>query len=274
MTFEAILVHAEPDPATGARLETAAILARRFDATLMGLGAQTIEWAGVGELSALFSGGVATTVDDQVQRDLKLASEHFERHAASTRHTWLALREPPAEAMARLSRSADLIVAGGAPLHDIAGHGGADTADLVLLSGRPVLVAPPSGGWLRAAQIVVAWKDRREARRAVADAMPFLTLADEVVVMEICDPDEFGEAQYRTFDVSEHLKRHGVKARPLAKISVPDRAGAELNLEAAAIGADLIVSGAYGHHRLQERVLGGLTRELLGDPQRFVLLSH
>lgn len=271
MTFEAILVHAEPDPATGARLETAAILARRFDATLMGLGAQTIEWAGVSELSALFSGGA---VDDQVQRDLKLAGEHFGRHAASTRHTWLALREPPAEAMARLSRSADLIVAGGAPLHDIAGHGGADTADLVLLSGRPVLVAPPSGGWLRAAQVVVAWKDRREARRAVADAMPFLALADEVVVLEICDPGEFGEAQYRTFEVSEHLKRHGVKARPLAKISLPDRIWAELNLEAAAIGADLIVSGAYGHHRLQERVLGGLTRQLLDDPQRFVLLSH
>ncbi len=271
MTFKTILVHAEANPAAAARLETAAVLARRFDATLMGLGAETIEWAGIGDL---ISGELATTVADRVQGDLKLASEHFARHAASTRHTWLALREPPAQAMARLSRSADIIVAGGAPLRDTAAHGVADAAELVLLSGRPVLVAPPSGGCLRAAQIVVAWKDTREARRAVADAKPFLKLAEEVVVMEVCDPDEFAEAQYRTFDVAEHLKRHGVKARPLAKISVPDRTCAELNLEATAIGADLIVSGAYGHNRVREWVLGGVTRELLRDPQRFVLLSH
>ena len=104
--------------------------------------------------------------------------------------------------------------------------------------------------------------------------MPFLKLAREVVVMEVCDVDELAKAQYRTFNVAEHLKQHRVKSRVLAKMAIPDRAWAEVDAEAQSIGADLIVSGAYGHNRLQELVLGGVTPDLLKNPHRFVLLSN
>ena len=274
MTYRTLLVHVESDSAAAPRLAAAAAIARDFDATLIGLGAETVVWVGAGDPSGMMSSDLMTLMADQAQDDLTAAGVLFEQHAASARHSWLTLAEPPAQAMARVARAADLLIAGGGPLDGSGSHRAADTVDLVLLSGRPVLVAPPEGGRLRAKQIVVAWRDSREARRAVADALPFLQRAEEVVVMEVCDPDEFRSAQFRTSDVAQHLKQHGVAARGLARIAVRERAATELNIEAQAIGADLIVSGAYGHNRLQEWVLGGVTRDFLLQPERFLLLSH
>lgn len=274
MSYKTILVHSEANPATAPRLDVSAALAARFDATLIGLGAEMLDWVGVSDPYGIMAADWITVMRDQMELDFKAAEELFNRHAAAVSHSWLRAIEPPAPAMARQARSADLIVAGGAPLHERTGRFVANPADLALLSGRPVLVVPPAGGELRAKQIVVGWKDSREARRAVVDAMPFLKRADEVVVMEVCDADQVGEAQQRARDVSDYLKRHGVKARSAAKAAPHDRVAVELNIEAEAIDADLIVSGAYGHHRMQEWVLGGVTHEFLNAPERFILLSH
>lgn len=274
MSYKTILVHAESNPAAAPRLDTAAAVARRFDANLVGLGAEMLDWVGVSDPYGMMAADWLTVMREQMELDLTAAEARFNTHAEGARHSWLRVMDPPAQAMARLARSADLIVTGGAPLSDRTSRFTADPADLALLSGRPVLVAPPTGGDLRASQIVIAWKDSRESRRAVADALPFLKRAEDVVVMEVCDADQPGDAQYRTSDVVEHLKRHGVKARPLVKVAVPERVSIELNSEAQAIGADLIVAGAYGHNRLQEWVLGGVTYDLLHSPERFVLLSH
>jgi nucleotide-binding universal stress UspA family protein len=274
MPYKTILVHSEANPATTPRLDVAAALATRFEATLIGLGAEMLDWVGVSDPYGIMAADWITVMRDQMELDFKVAEDQFNRHAAGVPHSWLRVMEPPAQAMARQARSADLIVAGGAPLHERTGRFVASPADLALLSGRPVLVAPPASGALRAQQILVGWKDSREARRAVVDALPFLKRAEEVVVMEVCDADQLGEAQQRVLEVSDYLKRHGVKARSAAKVAPHDRAAVELNIEAEAIDADLIVSGAYGHHRMQEWVLGGVTYELLNAPERFVLLSH
>jgi nucleotide-binding universal stress UspA family protein len=108
----------------------------------------------------------------------------------------------------------------------------------------------------------------------VADALPFLQMAEDVVVQEVCDDDHFGDAQLHTFAVVEHLKRHGVAARAKATIASADATGLELNKTADSIDADLIVAGAYGHSRLGEWVFGGVTHGLLQAPERFILLSH
>ena len=274
MTYRTVLVHAESNPAAAPRLAVAAAVALRFEANLVGLGAEWLDWIGVSDPYGMMAADWMTVMRDQMELDLKAAEALFEKQAGKACHQWLRVMDPPAQAMARLSRSADLIVTGGAPLGDRAEPRTADPVDLVLLSGRPVLVAPPAGGELKATRIVVAWKDSREARRAVADAMPFLKRAEEVVVIEACDAEQIGDAQYRTGDVAQYLRRHGVKARPLAKAVAPDRVATELNIEAQALDADLIVCGAYGHTRFQEWVLGGVTHDLLHYPERFVLLSH
>jgi nucleotide-binding universal stress UspA family protein len=184
------------------------------------------------------------------------------------------VEDRPVRAMARESRAADLIVAGGSKAEFGDDYRRADPAELALASGRPVLVAPIGAPALRGKAVVVAWKDTREARRALHDALPFLQRAEDVVVMAVCDDAVVQAAQVETADVAAALLRRGVHARSMV-VSAPDRAVAdEINAEAAAAGADLIVAGAYGHSRFAEWVLGGATRDLLDNPQRYLLISH
>ena len=263
--IRAILVHVEPGDEAQPRLETAVRLARRLDATLIGIGAEATAPLAVGDLLG---------DESPVEHNLARAESRFRAAAACVTNEWLAIEAHPTGLMAQLSRGADLILAGGAQLEGAESYRCAQTAELVLQAGRPVLVAPPEGGELRGKAVVVAWKDTREARRAVVDALPFLQMAEDVVVQEVCDGEHLGDAQLHTFSVVEHLRRHGVAARAKATIAPADRTGIELNKTADTIDADLIVAGAYGHSRLGEWVFGGVTRSLLQAPERFILLSH
>ena len=184
------------------------------------------------------------------------------------------MRETPARALAALSRSADLIVVSAHPQTNY--YRAADPAEVVMRSGRPVLVVPDKGAPLKGDAVVVAWKDTREARRALQDGLPFLQRAKQVVVAAVCSQDETGAVQRQVDDVIDYLSRRGVAARATAKVSVASDAGVvgELNAAAQAIGADLIVAGAYGQSRLREWVFGGVTRTLMDEPTRYLLLSH
>lgn len=274
MGYKTLLVHAEADPDAAPRLASAAALAQRLDATLLGLGAEMYDWMAVSDPYGFAAPDWTEVVRRQVDLDLETAERQFRKAAAVVRHDWAISHQAPALALARMARSADLIIAGGAPLDGAVSLRAADTADLIMTCGRPVLVAPPNGGELRAKRVVVAWKDGREARRAVADAMPFLKHAEEVVVMATCDAQDLEDAEAATAAVARHLTSHGVTARASARIAPADRVCTELNIEAQARGADLIVAGAYGHSRMREWMLGGVTHTLLHKPERFVLFSH
>jgi len=272
--IRAILVHVEPGDEAQPRLETAVHLARRFDATLIGVGAEMMQALGTGDPLGVLGADWVVELETLVQDNLKRAEARFRDKAACVKSEWLALEAYPAGVVAQLARGADLILAGGAPLKGVESYRCAQTAELVLQAARPVLVAPPEGGELRCKAVVVAWKDTREARRALIDALPFLQMAEDVVVQEVCDDDRFGDAEVHTFAVVEHLKRHGVAARAKVTIAPADGTEIELNKTADGIDADLIVAGAYGHSRLGEWVFGGVTRSLLQAPERFALLSH
>ena len=272
--IRSILVHVEPGAEARPRLETAVALANKLDAMLIGVGAEMLQTQGIAEAHGFADSNWLSDLQKLVEENLSNAEAAFRAKTAGLKSAWLALQELPAPALARVSRSADLILAGGAPLKFIDAYRMAQTAELVLQSGRPILVAPPEGGKFRGEAVVVAWKDTREARRAIADALPFLQMAKDVVVQEICSDDHFANAEVHTFAVVEHLKRHGVAARAKVTIAPAARATTELNITADSIGADLIVAGGYGHSRLGEWVFGGVTRSLLESPERFVLLSH
>jgi nucleotide-binding universal stress UspA family protein len=249
-------------------------LARRLDATLHGLGAEMIPPEATSDAYGFLAGGWVAEVQKAIAQNLKSAHALFKNQVKGVSAEWTAVEDLPVLALARISRSADLIVAGGSPLGYTDGYRWCDPAKLVLQSGRPVLVAPPHGGKLKLEAAVVAWKDTREARRALADAMPLLNCAREVVVMEVCDRGEVADAEVHTSAVVRALGRHGVKARGKVVAAPAARVAAELNIEAQAIGADLIVAGAYGHTRIGEWVFGGVTYDLLQRPERFVLFSH
>jgi nucleotide-binding universal stress UspA family protein len=272
--FRSLLVHVEPGNLATPRLKVAVDLAKRLDADLIGLGAEMIRPAAISDPYGMYEAEWLVEMRRLVAEDLKLAESRFQTEAAGLRSHWVTSRDLPVRALADVSRGADLIVAGGAPPSRGDLYKVADTAQLVVLSGRPVLIAPAAGGVLSGSAVVVAWKDTREARRALADSLPFLKAAQSVVVMEVCDKDSSEWAEVRTSAVVKHLRRHGVEATPKVEVGAPDEAAGEIRATAAEVGADLIVAGGYGHSRLGEWIFGGVTRDLLHEPEHFVLLSH
>lgn len=269
-----LIVHVQPEATARPRLEAAADLARKLDAQLLGVAAEAMPPLAMTDASGMLGGEFVSVVLDAINTNLRAAQTAFTAQTKSLDSAWLGVQERPAGAIARLSRSADLVIAGGAPLNQRDEYRACDTAELTLHCGRPVLVVPPQGGKLNAKRVVVAWKDTREARRALADSLPILKCADEVLVVAICPAGEVEDVQVHTSAVIGYLMRHGVHAQAKVLAQGHTAPSLEIQAQASRLGADLIVAGAYGHTRLGEWVFGGVTLELLEDPQRFLLLSH
>jgi nucleotide-binding universal stress UspA family protein len=169
------------------------------------------------------------------------------------------------------ARAADLILV---PAHDNRSSTGLEPGRLVLAAGRPVLFMHPSGLQVPL-EILIGWKDSREARRAVLDALPLFTIAKHVHVLEVLEGENTNdvEADKRLKDVVSYLAAHGVSATS-AHASCDGGAGDDLVQAALASGANLIIAGGYGHSRLGEWFFGGVTRSLLMQESCSVFLSH
>lgn len=282
MGYAALMVHVEPDDAAEPRIRLAADLADRFEAALIGFAGGAVMPPPV--TAPVLGPGVAVEVLEAEQRrvetGLRAAHERFRTIAErdGRRTGWRSFLDHPAAALARESRAADLLIGGrGGGAIGLGRDQTVDPGDLLMRAGRPVLVVPPGVAVLEARRVLVAWKDTREARRAVADALPLLADAEEVLVVEAV-PDEAGEreaATRRTGDVAALLERHGATARGETLEPHAGRAVADALLRAAERhGADLVVAGAYGHARLREWAFGGVTRDLLARCPVCCLLSH
>ncbi len=136
-------------------------------------------------------------------------------------------------------------------------------------SGRGLMLVPEGRTVAPVKRIVIAWNGSREATRAVAEAMPLLAKAARVVVVSAERSPGDDELDTR---LARHLDRHGVKVTQ-HDVRAHDPADAILN-EAGSVEADLIVMGAYGHSRLREWVLGGVTRDLLLRSPVPLFLAH
>ncbi|GAA0598530.1 universal stress protein [Craurococcus roseus] len=282
MGYAALMVHVEPDDAAEPRIRLAADLADRFEAALIGFAGATVMPPPV--TAPVLGPGVAVEVLEAEQRrveaGLRAAHERFRTIAErdGRRTGWRSFLDHPAAALAREARAADLLIGGrGGGAFGLGRDQTVDAGDLLMRAGRPVLVVPPGVAVLEARRVLVAWKDTREARRAVADALPLLADAEEVLVVEAV-PDEAGDreaATRRTGDVAALLERHGATARGETLESHAGRAVADALLRAAERhGADLVVAGGYGHARLREWAFGGVTRDLLARCPVCCLLSH
>lgn len=274
MTYASILVHVQAGDEGRSRLECASALAKTFDATLIGLAAEMIPplMATDGISPAL--AGWFEIMRESVEENLESARNTFDAASAGLAKPtiWESGIRMPTRAMAGASRGADLIVTSPAPGRGDDAYRHAAPAELVITSGRPVLITPSKGKELVGARAMLAWKDTREARRAMTDAMPFFKRAQEVLVVELCGQDDERDARLRTDDVVSALARHGVSARGKVVQGAADRD--QILSHADAFGADLIVAGGYGHSRMAEWVFGGVTRDLLTQDKYHVLLSH
>jgi nucleotide-binding universal stress UspA family protein len=140
-------------------------------------------------------------------------------------------------------------------------------------SGGPVIIVPYiQRAPLRLDHIMVCWDGSRAAARAIRDAIPFLRRAGRIEVVNVTN--EGKQDQIESADLGAHLAHHGlnavIKRIPLGDVDV----AAVLLSHAADEGVDFIVMGGYGHSRLREFVLGGVTRSMLRTMTVPVLMSH
>jgi nucleotide-binding universal stress UspA family protein len=277
--YASILVYADDESAASdGRVCMAVDLARRFHASLVGIGARGIRpplvdaYGGMVVIDAIMD-----AEEDSARAHVEAARRRFEALTRATELdvSWRGEIASPAEFVTRVARAVDLIVLGRDESRLRAGaFRAADPGDVVMEAARPVLVVPPAASELLAERIVVGWKDSREARRAVFDALPFLTRASSVLVIEVAPPGEHEAAAAGVADVVNYLKRHGVTAHGQAR-TLHAASHAEALLAAAdEFDADLIVAGAYGHARLREWIFGGVTADLLARSPKCCLLSH
>lgn len=276
MTYRTILTQALATPAGDRRVRLAAALAEKFGSHLIGAGVQPfIPYVATAGAYGYVDGAAVQAIHDELETELKEAERRFQAATAALAGgtTWRAALDYPTPTMARLTRSADLVVA--SRRDDAHPEPAAASAhDLVLECGRPVLVVPPDRDRLEAKSVLVAWKDSRESRRAVIDALPFLAAAERVVLLEICEGDETEAAGVRLEGVVEHLARHSVTATPRVEIKTRTPVSEAIIRAAESEGADLVVAGGYAHARMREWVLGGVTQDLLDASPIFSLMSH
>lgn len=208
---------------------------------------------------------------------LKVAENEF-RNTFKSRVGKFAWRgatvlEIPSDYVARQARCASLVVTG-AQLESASYTSQiVNKGDLVLKAGRPVLIVPDAAERFTHQNILVAWKDTREARRSTLDALPLLKKAAHVTVVELVTEAGQTDAQRNVNDVAHWLKQQGVAAEPLVTQGSGDDVE-WLDTIAQRQGADIVVAGAYGHSRLREWAFGGFTRRLLQPIHRFSFLSH
>ena len=271
MRISTIMVSLDLGAAAADRVQLAAGIAARFEARLIGVAARLVP--------ALLSVGDAREAerlyeieDRRAYEQLAEARALFEREAGTAVGTsWRAALAPPLAYLAEQARSADLVVVGRyGPADGDPGLMGVLAGALLMEAGRPVLVAPPGIERLSARRVVVAWRDTREARRAVHDALPVLAAAAEALVVAV-GPDAHHDG---IEDVAQYLSGYGVAATahrlPTPALGVAD----ELVAFARREEADLIVMGAYGHARLREWIFGGATRDMLRTTPLCCLMSH
>jgi nucleotide-binding universal stress UspA family protein len=141
-------------------------------------------------------------------------------------------------------------------------------------AGRPVVVVPyvQSEG-LKLERVLVCWDGSRPATRAIADALPFLQRAKTVEIMAV-SPERGKGRELAGTNMARHLERHGLRVE-LKRISAADAdVPATIQSHAAQTGTDFMVMGGYGHSRLREFILGGVTRTVLTSTKIPVLMSH
>lgn len=273
MSYAAVLVHAEAAPEAAPRLRLAAHIANTFDAALIGVGAEIVYPVVVGA----FGETMVVAGQEAIDTDLKLAETAFKAAAKEVRkgHEWRPQTDFPEQAIARHSRAADLVVANPRQGMGVGFYSAANTGELLMECGRPILVAPRHMTALEAKSIIVAWKDTRESRRAVSDALPFLKRASQVLLVGICEGGQEADGlKAELQDVAAALARHGVRASTAVRPHPGHGVAQDLMHVAEVQEADLIVAGGYGHSRLREWIFGGVTQEFLTNPGCAVLLSR
>ena len=279
MSYKSILVHLDTSAAVHSRHELALSLAQQFDAHLTGF--FTVYRPEQGSFYVL-----AGNAEYYVEREHRRLEEQgalerlfrAEILRLKVAGEWQWSAEYANRCVPQAARLADLAIVGQYNRADPESFVAEQFVEnLVLSSGRPVLVVPYAGQFHRvASNVLIAWDGSREATRALHDALPFLGHAKQVTVLTVnAMSGEPPSSRIPGSDIAAIVSRYGANVATQeieGETGVP--IGETILSRAADLGANLIVMGCYGHTRWRELILGGATRSILKSMTVPVLMSH
>jgi len=277
MAYKDILVQID-DAATPARYAIAAGLAARGGGRVTGVYLKTTlinQYNNIGNIGYLPPEDLNRLIKDNDQgqdEDAAQAAEALKRAALAARADvdWRVIGGDIPNDLINQAQTADLVILP-PPMHNAAYSVHASAVD-ICLAGCPVLLVPGEVAKTGVGErVLLAWNGSRESARALRDALPLLR-PGAMVEARIAKSKDVTRDDGP--NLQSHLERHGLKAN---LVEVEDGHGdvAEwLKAEAADTGCDLIVMGLYGHNRLREFVMGGVSRGMLHEPALPLLISH
>jgi len=275
MVPKLILALIDGGPLSDATLGTGLLVAKQFDAQLEALHVR----ADPATLVPLVGEGMSGAMVEQVMEAMTKAVEEraeraraaFDRIAAKAgaAATWRQETGPEPVVLAGAARLSDLTVIG-RPDETSDSQLPASLEAALFDSGRPVLVVPPNPPAVVGARIAIAWNGSPKASRAVAASLPYLEKAQTITVLEVPAANKAspGEA------LAAYLGLHGLKATVESLDPQGKSIGKALLEHARGQGVDLLVMGAWGHSRIREMILGGVTREVLAQTTLPLLMAH
>jgi len=279
MEFKNILIHLDHSSGCRNRLEIAFELARDFDARITGLFVVP-DYVVPSYVEAQISVDVITDVTEKALARAEDTMAIYQKLAddAGVSMEGQVLEGQVIPILREHSKYSDLLLLG-QDQPDDPDNASYGLADSLLFEGACACIVVPHSGKLGAPgkRVLLTWNASRESAHALREALPLLSRAETVVVLS-SEPDDGDSSTAgghpHARELSRFLKSHGIEAIS-SGISDPDMNVTDAIIgQAADMNADLIVMGAYGHTRLREIILGGVTRDLLKLAPVPLLLAH
>ena len=279
MKYKNILLHLDNSSGCRNRLEVAFGLAQKFDASLTGM-LVVPTYVVPSYIEAQISVDVMTDVTEKALARARDTVSGYQQLAAKAGVTLQAevVEGEIIPILREHSKYADLLILGQDHPED-PDNSSYGLADVLLFDGACACLVVPHTGKLQipGSRVLLTWNASRESAHALREAMPLLKSADDVVVLS-SEPDD---GNYTMANGHPHaqalmnlLNSHGIEAISSGFGDTDLDASETIMGQAADMNADLIVMGAYGHSRLREIILGGVTRDLLKLAPTCLLLAH
>ena len=287
MKLADLLVYVDQTDGAAARLRLASDLARRHGCKLIALYVRECTPAqlrrrGIAELGLVSSRQVAR-LDQDIEASISGAEERLKsllevlQREGGFQAEWRAVDGSASNVVSQHARCVDLCIVGRDHPGDESSVADTFTEKLLFVTGRPVLFIP-AGIPLETLgrRIVVAWNSSPAATRALNDALPLFERAEKATILTI-NLEEF-IAEHGALPIEQmvaHLKRHDLSVDVVQLQNVgADSFADTLQAKACALGADLLVVGAFGPPRFWQDIVGGVTRDMLSRMRLPILMSH
>lgn len=272
--MKSILLHIDSDACMDARMQVALDIARACDGHITCLQAVSFEVFAPGDIYGSAMAAAMPQIKQAAERLRAEIEAEFENEDVSWE--WRFLYGQAEHKLLEQSPLHDVIIVGPYDIGEIEGSGpSAMAGDLALRAPAPVLIVPGDTKRLDVeAPILCAWNGSAEAAVALRFALPLMKLSRKVYLATVAEKDGKARSELPASEAAKFLSRNGVEAEVVEIPPGEARISDTLFSAAQMRDCGLFVMGAYGHSRLAELLLGGVTRRIITDPQMPILLAH